>query len=60
MIENDLTLALIRGLAFYASTSKLLENLTFDDVAANVNTFDLHLSRQLSEQVPSEFPPTAN
>ena len=34
--------------------------MTFDDVAANLNTFDLHLSRQLTEQIPSEFPPTAN
>ena len=65
MTENDLTLALLRGLgpqynAFYASTSQLLYNLTFDDVAANLNTFDLHLSRKFTEQVPSEFPPTAN
>ena len=47
MIENDLTLVLLRRLepqynAFYASTSPLLENLTFDDVAANLNTFDVH------------------
>ena len=54
MTENDLTLALLRGLgpqynAFFASTSQLLENLTFDDVAANLNTFDLHLSRQFTE-----------
>ena len=65
MTENDLTLALLRELrpqynTFYASTSQLLENLTFDDVAANLNTFDLHLSRQLTEQVPSKFPPTTN
>ena len=65
MLENDLTLALLIGLgsqydAFYASTSQLLENVTFDDVAANLNTFDMHLSRQLIEQVPSKFLPTAN
>ena len=58
MKQNDLTLALLIGLGsqyntFYASTSQLVENLTFNDVAANLNTFDLHLSRQLTEQVPS-------
>ena len=65
MTKNSLTLALLRGLgpqykAFYASTSQLLENLTFDDVTANLNIFYLHLSRQVTEQVPSKFPPTAN
>ena len=65
MPENDLTLALLRGLgqqynALYASTSQLLENVTFDDVSANLNTFDVHLSQKLIEQVPSKYLPSAN
>ena len=47
---HDLSIALLRGLdqqcnAFYASTSQLLHTLTFDDVVANLVTFDSHLAR---------------
>ena len=46
---HDLSFSLIRGLdqqynAFYASTSQLLHTLTFDDVVANLVTFDSHLA----------------
>ena len=46
---HDLSFALLRGLdqqynAFYASTSQLLHTLTFDDVVANLVTFDSHLA----------------
>lgn len=65
MEPNDLTLALLRGLgpqynAFYASTNQFLETLTFDDVVANLNTYDLHLSRQNLEYSSTEFSPSAN
>ena len=45
---HDLSIALLRGLdqqynAFYASTSQLLHTLTFNDVVANLLTFDSHL-----------------
>ena len=47
---HDLSFALLRGLdqqynAFYASTSQILHTLTFDDVVANLVTFDSHLAR---------------
>lgn len=59
---HDLTFALLQGLdqpynAFYASTSQLLHTLTFDDVMANLVTFDSHLARQNTDHNASEFPP---
>ena len=62
---NDLSFALLRGLdhqynAFYASTSQLLHTLTFDDVVANLVTFDSHLARQNTDHNAGEFPPSAN
>ena len=48
MNEHDLTFALLRGLGltyipFYASTSPLLDSLTFDDVTCNLKTYESHL-----------------
>ena len=62
---NDLSFSLLRGLdhqynAFYASTSQLLHTLTFDDVVANLVTFDSHLARQNTDHNAGEFPPSAN
>ena len=65
MIEEDLTFSLLRGLpppynAFYASTSPLLDSLTFDDVVSNLRTYESHLLRQAEEHKPTEFAPCAN
>ena len=62
---HDLSFALLRGLdqqynAFYASTSQLLHTLTFDDVVANLITFDSHLARQNNDHTTGEFPPSAH
>ena len=62
---HDLSFALLRGLdqqynAFYASTSQLLHTLTFDDVVANLVTFNSHLARQCNNHNSGEFPPSAN
>ena len=62
---HDLSFALLRGFdqqynAFYASTSQLLHTLTFDDVVANLITFDSHLARQNTEHNTGEFPPSAH
>ena len=63
--EHDLTFALLRGLGstyhpFYASTSPLLDSLTFDDVACNLKTNESHLQRQSEEHKSTIFPPTAH
>ena len=63
--EHDLTFALLRGLGstynpFYASTSPLLDSLTFDDVACNLKTYESHLQRQSEEHKSTIFPPTAH
>ena len=63
--SNDLSFALLRGLdqqynAFYASTSQLLHTLTFDDIVANLVTFDSHLARQNNDHIAAEFPPSAH
>ena len=62
---HDLSFALLRGLdqqynAFYASTNQLLHTLTFDDIVANLVTFDSHLARQNSDHTTTEFPPSAH
>ena len=62
---HDLSFALLRGLdqqynAFYASTSQLLHTLTFDDIVANLVTFDSHLERQNNDHTAAEFPPSAH
>ena len=62
---HDLSFALLRGLdqqynAFYASTSHLLHTLTFDDIVANLITFDSHLARQNNDHITGEFPPSAH
>ena len=63
--SNDLSFALLRGLdqqynAFYASTSQLLHTLTFDDIVANLVTFDSHLAKQNNNHIAAEFPPSAH
>ena len=65
MTEDDLTFALLRGLGstynpFYASTSLLLDSLTFDDVAGNLKTYESSLQRQSEEHKSQIFPPTAH
>ena len=65
MNEHDLTFALLRGLGstynpFFASTSLLLDSLTFDDVACNLKTYESHLQRQSEEHKTHIFPPTAH
>ena len=65
MNEHDLTFALLRGLGstynpFFASTSPLLDSLTFDDVACNLKTYESHLQRQSEEHKTHIFPPTAH
>ena len=65
MTEEDLTFSLLRGLpppynAFYASTSSLLDSLTFDDVVSNLQTYESHLLKQAEEHKPAEFAPCAN
>ena len=62
---HDLSFALLRGLdqqynAFYASTSQLLHTLTFDDIVANLVTFDSHLARQNNEHTAAELSPSAH
>ena len=62
---HDLSFALLRGLdqqynAFYASTSQLLHTLTFDDIVANLVTFDSHLARQSNDHTAAKFPPSAD
>ena len=62
---HDLSFAMLRGLdqqynAFYASTSQLFHTLTFDDIVANLVTFDSHLARQNNDQATGEFPPSAH
>ena len=62
---HELSFTLLRGLdqqynAFYASTSQLLHTLTFDDVVANLVTFDSHLAKQSNDHNAGEFPPSAN
>ena len=62
---HDLSFALLRGLdqqynAFYASTSQLLHTLAFDDIVANLVTFDSHLARQNNDHTATEFPPSAH
>ena len=64
MTEEDLTFSLLRGLpppynAFYASTSPLLDSLTFDDVVTNLCTYESHLLTQAKEHKPPEFAPCA-
>ena len=60
MTEEDLTFSLLRGLpppynAFYASTSPLLDSLTFDDVVSNLRTYESHLLRQAEEHKPTSL-----
>ena len=62
---HDLSFALLRGLdqqynALYASTSQLLHTLTFDNIVANLVTFDSHLERQNNDHTTAEFPPSAH
>ena len=65
MNEHDLTFALLRGLGstynpFFASTSPLLDSLTFDDVACNLKTYESHLQQQSEEHKTHIFPPIAH
>ena len=63
--ESDLTYAILNGLgpdynSFYASINPQLDHLSYEQVIKNLNSYDLHISKQIEDKMTKEFPPSAN
>ena len=63
--ESDLTYAILNGLgpeydSFYASINPELDRLSYEEVITSLNSYDLHISKQIEDKTTSEFPPSAN
>ena len=63
--ESDLTYAILNGLgpeynSFYASVNPQLDRLSYEEVITSLNSYDLHISKQIEDKTTKEFPPSAN
>ena len=63
--QSDLTCAILNGLgqeynSFYVSINPQLDHLSYEEVITSLNSYDLHISKQIEDKTTKEFPPSAN
>ena len=63
--ESDLTYAILNGLGLeynscYANINPQLDHLSYEKVITSLNSYDLHIPKQIEDKTTKEFPPSAN